>query len=48
LAFWDKTDRKRSLVIACHGVIKKVDKMPIRQIEKAIQLRQKYFNAKIK
>lgn len=48
LAFWDKTDNKRTLVIAAHGFIKKVDKVPISEIERAIKLREKYFNSKQK
>ena len=28
LAFWDKKDNKETLVIATHGFIKKVDKVP--------------------
>ncbi len=48
LAFWDKTDNKKTLVIATHGVIKKVDKVPISEIDHAIKLREKYFNSKHK
>lgn len=48
LAFWDKTDDKRTLVIAPHGFIKKVDKVPISEIDRAIKLREKYFNNKHK
>ena len=48
LAFWDKTDNKRTLVIATHGFIKKVDKVPISEIDRAIKLREKYFNRKHK
>ena len=48
LAFWDKTDNKRTLVIATHGFIKKVDKVPISEIERTIKLREKYFNSKHK
>lgn len=48
LAFWDKTDDKRTLVIAPHGFIKKVDKVPISEIDRAIKLREKYFNSKLK
>jgi phage-related protein len=48
LAFWDKTDNKRTLVIATHGFTKKVDKVPIIEIERAIKLREKYFNSKHK
>ena len=48
LAFWDKTDNKRTLVIATHGFIKKVDKVPTSEIERAIKLREMYFNSKHK
>ncbi|MDP1725362.1 MAG: type II toxin-antitoxin system RelE/ParE family toxin [Bacteroidota bacterium] len=48
LAFWDKTDNKNTLVIATHGFIKKVDKVPSNEIEKAERLRQKYFQLKNK
>jgi len=47
-AFWDKTDNKLTLVIATHGFIKKVDKVPISEIDRAIKLREKYFNNKHK
>ena len=43
LAFWDKTDNKETLVIATHGFIKKVDKVPANEIDRAIRLRDKYF-----
>jgi phage-related protein len=44
LAFWDKTDAKQTLVIATHGFIKKVDKVPKSEIMKALKIRQKYFH----
>lgn len=43
LAFWDKTDKKETLVIATHGFIKKVDKVPVNEIDRAVGLRAKYF-----
>lgn len=43
LAFWDKTDKKETLVIATHGFIKKVDKVPANEIDRAVRLRDKYF-----
>lgn len=43
LAFWDKSDNKKTLVIATHGFIKKVDKVPRGEIERAVRLRDKYF-----
>ncbi len=48
LAFWDKTDNKETLVIATHGFIKKVDKVPANEIDRAVRLREKYFNNKQK
>jgi phage-related protein len=48
LAFWDKTDSKKTLVIATHGFIKKVDKVPANEIERAVRLRDKYFENKQK
>ena len=46
LAFWDKSDNKETLVIATHVFIKKVDKVPANEINRAIRLRDKYFNNK--
>ncbi|MCE2973931.1 MAG: type II toxin-antitoxin system RelE/ParE family toxin [Sediminibacterium sp.] len=43
LAFWDKSNNKVTLVIATHGFIKKVDKVPANEIERAVRLREKYF-----
>jgi len=48
LAFWDKTDNRRTLVIATHGFIKKVDKVPPNEINRAMKLRDKYFDHKLK
>ncbi len=48
LAFWDKTDNKETLVIATHGFIKKVDKVPATEIDRAIRIREKYFGNKQK
>lgn len=41
LAFWDKTDNKETLVLATHGFIKKVDKIPVKEIDRAVRLREK-------
>lgn len=43
-AFWDKSDDKSTLVIATHGLIKKTQKTPKKEIDKAEQLRKDYFN----
>ena len=48
LAFWDKTDNKETLVFATHGFLKKVDKVPSNEIERAVRIRHKYFNNKLK
>jgi len=48
LAFWDKSDNKKTLVIATHGFIKKVDKVPSKEIDRAIRLRKIYFDNKEK
>lgn len=45
-AFWDKTDKSETLVISTHGMVKKVDKVPRNEIEKAIKIRVEYFDFK--
>ena len=46
LAFWDKTDASETLVFATHGFIKKVDKIPSNDIDRAKAIRIKYFEDK--
>ncbi len=46
LAFWDKTEKTDTLVIATSGFIKKSKKTPAREIEKAERARQLYFESK--
>jgi phage-related protein len=48
LAFWDKTEKQKTLVLATHGFIKKVGKVPKKEIEKAKRIRIKYFENKLK
>jgi phage-related protein len=43
LAFWDKSNEQETLVFATHGIIKKTDKMPIKEIEKTKEIRKLYF-----
>ena len=45
-AFWDKIDNKETLVIATHGVVKKSNKVPKSEIQKAERIRQEYFEYK--
>lgn len=46
LAFWDKSDKQKTLVVATNGFLKKFDKVPFNEIERAEQIRNKYFNSK--
>jgi phage-related protein len=48
LACWDKDNETQTLVFATHGFIKKVDKVPANEIERAINIRKKYFESKLK
>ena len=45
-AFWDK--EIEAFVVATHGIIKKTQKTPKREIDKAEALREKYYNDKNK
>lgn len=45
-SFWD-TDEE-TLVIATHGIIKKTQKTPLKEIAKAEEIRKEYFNSKKK
>lgn len=44
LAFWDKRDNKNTLVVCTHGIIKKVSKVPPKEIQKARDIMELYFN----
>ncbi len=43
-AFWDT--ETETLVVATHGIVKKAQKTPAKEIEKAEKLRKEYFNDK--
>jgi len=47
-AFWDKTEKIETLVLATHGIIKKTGKTPDKEIEKAENIRLRYFEQKNK
>ena len=47
-AFWDKEDKEQTLVLATHGIIKKTDKIPKKEVEKVERIRLKYFELKNK
>ena len=46
LAFWDKSTSTETLVVATHGIVKKTDKMPLKEIDRAEAIRRSYFNDK--
>ena len=46
LAFWDKSSSQETLVFATHGFIKKQDKVPAQEIDRAENIREKYFKSK--
>ncbi|MEI6348258.1 MAG: type II toxin-antitoxin system RelE/ParE family toxin [Bacteroidota bacterium] len=45
-AFWDKTGQTETVVISTHGIIKKTDKTPSGELEKAEKIRKLYFERK--
>lgn len=45
-AFWDKLDKTDTIVISTHGLIKKTNKTPQGELDKAEFLRKKYFELK--
>lgn len=47
-AFWDKHNKEDTVVISTHGIIKKTDKTPKGEIDKAESLRVNYFKIKNK
>ena len=46
LAFWDKTEKTETLVVATHGFVKKTKKTPKSEIERAESVRKQYFKEK--
>ena len=47
-AFWDKSQGQQTLVISTHGLIKKTDRTPKTDLEKAERIREQYFEQKNK
>ncbi len=45
-AFWDKSEKTETVVISTHGLIKKTDKTPQSDLDKAERLRKRYFYLK--
>ena len=48
LAFWDKSNSENTLVVSTHGFVKKRSNVPDYEIQKAKQLKTKYFEGKEK
>jgi phage-related protein len=49
-SLWDKSSGKETLVVATHGILKKTQKTPTKEIKKAEEIRKLYleYNAKNK
>jgi phage-related protein len=47
-SFWDKSDGKETLVVATHGILKKIQKTPTKEIKKAEEIRKQYLEHKSK
>lgn len=47
-SFWDKSDGQETLVIATHGILKKTQKTPSKEIKKADEIRKQYLDNKTK
>ncbi len=47
-AFWDNINGKQTLVIVTHGILKKSQKTPTKEIKKAEDIRCEYFDFKFK
>jgi phage-related protein len=45
-AFWDKTDKSETVVISTHGIEKKTNKTPKKEIKKTEVIMKEYFEAK--
>jgi phage-related protein len=45
-AFWEDSEKQNTLVVATHGILKKTQKTPPKEIEKAEEIRTQYLNNK--
>lgn len=48
LAFWDKTKTQETVVVATHGILKKTQKTPPKEIKKADNIRKQYLDYRAK
>ena len=47
-AFMDLTENKKTLILLTHGIIKKTQKIPLKEIAKAKKIRDHYLKSKRK
>jgi len=47
-SFWDNTSDQKTIVLATHGIVKKSQKTPQKEIKKAEEIRKQYFTNKNK
>ncbi len=47
-SFWDKSGGQETLVIATHGILKKTQNTPSKEIKKADEIRRQYLDSKTK
>jgi phage-related protein len=47
-SFWDKIGGNETLVVATHGILKKTQKTPAKEIKKAEEIRKQYLDYKTK
>lgn len=47
-SFWEKIDGKETLVVATHGILKKTQKTPTKEIKKAEEVRIQYLEHRLK
>lgn len=45
-SFWDKSGEQETLVVATHGILKKTQKTPTKEIKKAEEIRVQYLEYK--
>lgn len=45
-SFWDRKGGKETLVVATHGILKKTQKTPHKEIKKAEEIRKQYLEEK--
>ena len=46
-SFWDKINGSETMVIATHGILKKTEKTPPKEINKAEEIRKQYLDNKL-